>query len=471
MNSSARHTGLVLAALASGFVMASVDATVVNVAAVSIRASFGSTLTGLTWVVDVYVLTFASLLLLAGGLASAFGSRRLYLAGMVVFLVASIGCAIAPSEAMLIAARAVEGIGAALFMPSSLALLVGTFTESGQRAKMLGLWSAMVATAAAIGPSVGGVLVSAFGWRSIFLINVPVVVAGLLLTVRIIPSRPGTGQRVSPVANLLFFVVIASGAYVLIQGRSSGFGARPVMAAAAALVIGSLILVVQQRRAATPIMPWHLFARPSFAIPNIVGFLYSAALYGNLYLLGLFLQNARHVSAFEAGLQLLPMTVCFPLGNIVYTRIHHRASNPAIMTTCLLIAGIATLLLVPAAPSTPYWYIAVTLGAANSGAGLVTASMTAATVQAAGDEHANYAGAVLNTNRQLGVLVGVATIGLILASTNNWYHGLHIAFCVVGGAYLLATIAAFALARGTNAIPQHEVGSCSVPSSLQCYRA
>ncbi len=447
MSSSARRTGLVLAALASGFVLAAVDSTVVNVAAVSIRSSFDSSLTGLTWVVDIYVLTFASLLLLAGSLATAFGSRRVYLAGMIVFLVASIGCAIAPSEASLIASRAVEGVGAALFMPSSLALLVGTFTESDQRAKMLGLWSAMVATAAAIGPSVGGVLVSAFGWRSIFLINVPVVVAGMLLTMRVIPSRPGTGQRVAPIGNLLFFVVVASGAYVLIQGHSSGFGALPVMAAAALLVIGVLVLLVQQPRAGTPVMPWHLFARPTFAASNIVGFLYSAALYGNLYLIGLFLQNARHVSAFEAGLQLLPMTICFPLGNLVYTRIHHRVSNQAIMTTCLLIAGVATLLLIGASPSTPYWYIALTLGTANSGAGLVTASMTAATVQAAGDEHANHAGAVLNTNRQLGILIGVATIGLILGSTSSWYHGLHIALGAVAAAYLFAGVAAFGTAN------------------------
>jgi len=460
VSSSARHTGLVLAALASGFVMASIDATVVNVAAVSIRASFGSTLSELTWVVDVYVLTFASLLLLAGSLATAFGSRRLYLLGMIVFLVASIACAVAPSEAILIGARAVEGVGAALFMPSSLALLVGTFTEAGQRAKMLGLWSAMVATSAALGPTVGGLLVSAFGWRSIFLINVPVVVAGLLLTVRVIPSTPGTGQRVSPVGNLLFFVVVASGAYVLIQGRSSGFGAWSVIAAVTFLVIGGLILLVQQSRTSVPVMPWSLFARAAFAVPNIVGFLYSGTLYGNLYLMGLFLQNARHVSAFEAGLQLLPMTVCFPLGNLVYTRIHHRVSNPAIMTTCLMIAGIATLLLLPATPGTPYWYIAVTLGVANSGAGLVTASMTAATVQAAGDEHANHAGAVLNTNRQLGILVGVATIGLILGSTTNWYQGLHIALGIVAAAYLLASATALTLARAT---PHDHGGTTTAP--------
>ncbi len=221
------------------------------------------------------------------------------------------------------------------------------------------------------------------------------------------------------------------------------------MAASALLVIGGLILVVQQPHAHAPVMPWNLFTRPAFAVSNIVGFLYSGALYGNLYLMGLFLQNARHVSAFEAGLRLLPMTVCFPLGNIVYVRIHHRVSNAAIMTTCLLIAGIATLLLVQAEPSTPYWYTAVTLGAANSGAGLVTASMTAATVHAAGDEHANHAGAVLNTNRQLGILVGVATVGLILGSTSSWYHGLHIALGVIAAAYLLASVAAFTVTRPT----------------------
>ena len=127
--------------------------------------------------------------------------------------------------------------------------------------------------------------------------------------------------------------------------------------------------------------------------------------------MGLFFQNARHVSPMEAGLQLLPMTMCFPLGNILYTRIHHRISNAAIMSVCLSVAGVATLLLIGVDRETPYWLLALVLGIANSGAGLVTASMTAATVAAAGDRHANHAGAILNANRQLGVLVGVCDRG------------------------------------------------------------
>ncbi|YAL82252.1 MFS transporter [Dermacoccaceae bacterium W4C1] len=255
-SATGRSSALVLAALASGFVMASVDSTVVNVAAVDIGRDLDSSLAGITWVVDVYVLTFASLLLLGGALAASHGSRRLYLGGMVVFLVASVGCAVAPTEPVLIAARAVEGVGAALFMPSSLALLVGMFTEPRQRARMLGLWSAMVATAAALGPSIGGYLVSAFGWRSIFLINIPVVIAGIALTLRVIPATGGTGRKVSITGNTLFLVAVAAGAFILIQGHSSGFGAPLILIAAALFVVATALLVARETRASEQVMPW-----------------------------------------------------------------------------------------------------------------------------------------------------------------------------------------------------------------------
>ncbi|YAL84687.1 MFS transporter [Dermacoccaceae bacterium W4C1] len=199
-----------------------------------------------------------------------------------------------------------------------------------------------------------------------------------------------------------------------------------------------------------------LFARRAFSGVNAVGFLYSGALYGCLYLMGLFFQNARNLSPVEAGLQLLPMTVCFPLGNLLYTQIHDRVSNATIMGGCLGLAGVATLLLLPVGPGTPYWYLAVLLGLANSGAGLVTASMTAATVEAAGDENANHAGAVLNTNRQLGILVGVAVIGLILQGTSDWYRGLHLALGLVAGVYLLAGLTAILTTRPVARLGMHE---------------
>lgn len=445
MVTTPRHPALILAALASGFVMASIDSTVVNVATVSIGQSFDASLEVLTWVVDGYVLTFASLLLMGGSLATALGSRRLYLTGMGVFLAASLGCAIAPDAVLLIVARAVQGAGAAMFMPSSLSLLVSQFTRPRQRARMLGLWSAMVAMSAAIGPTLGGILVSSFGWRSIFLINLPVVIVGTVLTRWVIPDDRGTRQRISVLGHLNLLVVVASAAFVLIQGHSSGFATPLILIVAGILILGTIFLILGQRGSRHPVMPWELFRNRGFATPNLVGFLYSAALYGGLYLMGLFFQNARHASPLEAGLQLLPMTVCFPLGNILYTRIHHRVSNAVIMAVCLLLAGAATLLLVGVEANTPYWYLAISLGIANSGAGLVTASMTAATVAAADDRHANYAGAILNTNRQVGVLIGVAVTGLVLQATSNWYAGLHLSVAIVAATYLIAGLAALTL--------------------------
>lgn len=427
--------------------MASIDSTVVNVTTVSIGESFGSTTAMLTWIVDAYVLTYASLLLLGGSLATSFGSRRLYMLGMGVFLAASLGCAVAPSPVFLIGARAVQGIGAAMFMPSSLSLLIAQFTEPSRRARMLGLWSAMVATAAAIGPSLGGVLIGSFGWRSIFLINIPVVVVGMALTLRVVPRVSGTRQRVSPVGHLTMLGGVGAAAFLLIQGHSSGFRSPVSVIVAAVVVISGGMLLVQQRRTVNPVVPWDLFRGRVFSTVNAVGFLYSGALYGCLYAMGLFFQNARHVSPMEAGLQLLPMTMCFPLGNILYTRIQHRISNAAIMSVCLSVAGVATLLLIGVDRETPYWLLALVLGIANSGAGLVTASMTAATVAAAGDRHANHAGAILNANRQLGVLVGVAIVGLIVEYNASWDSGLPVVAAVIASAYIAAGFAASTLIR------------------------
>jgi MFS transporter, DHA2 family, methylenomycin A resistance protein len=428
--------------------MASLDGTVVNVATVAIRASFGSSEADLTWNVDSYVLAFASLLMLGGNLAASFGSRKIYLIGMLAFVAASIGCALAPTQLFLIITRAFEGASAALFMPSSLALLVETFPDQAQRARMVGLWSAMVASAAALGPTVGGLLVSVFGWRSIFLINVPIVIVGVVLTARVVPAVRGNRRRVSFTSNALFLLTISAAAYALIQVRSS-VSVGPVIAAIAVSLVAGIGLILQQVHTRAPVMPWRLFTRAPFALSNTIGFLYSAALFGSLYLMSLFFQGARHLDAFAAGVQLLPMTICFPLGNILYTRLHRRLGDATIMAIFLSLAGLATLLLEVTKPSTPYWYLAVVLGVANSGAGLVTASLTTATLRAAGDENANHAGAVLNTNRQLGVLVGVAIVGIILEDAGKLYGGTHAALAFVAAAYLSAGLAAL-VTRGVS---------------------
>lgn len=437
--------GVKLTALAAGFVMAALDVTVVNVAGAAIQQSLGASLTELTWIVDGYVLVFGSLLMLAGGLANRVGAKTVYLWGMAVFFVASLGCALAPGAGSLIAARLVQGAGAALFMPSSLSLLVSSFPEKRQRTRMLGLWSAIVATASGLGPTIGGLLVSAFGWPSIFLVNLPIGIVGMLMTRRYVAESQRRTITLAVPGHVLWIVALAALSFALIEGPKLGWGARWVLAAYAVLVLAAGLLVVRERRAENLVMPWRMFRLPRFTGANLAGFLFNFALYGSMFMLSLFFQHGRGASAVQAGLELLPMTIWFPLGNLVYSRISARFSNGALLTVFLLIAGVASLTMTTVSPSTPYWVLAMVVSIANIGAGIISPGMTAALVDAAGPGHANVAGAVLNANRQLGTLVGVAAVSVVLGSVSDWTRGPAVSFLVIGLAYLAGAIGAWRL--------------------------
>ncbi|MFC8538118.1 MFS transporter [Streptomyces sp. NPDC057249] len=430
-------------ALATGFVMATLDVTVVNVAGATIQEELRTTLTQLTWIVDGYVLTFASLLMLAGGLANRIGAKKIYLWGMGVFFIASLACTLAPNPETLIAARLVQGAGAALFMPSSLSLLVFSFPEKRQRTKMLGLWSAIVATSSGLGPTVGGLMVSAFGWESIFLLNLPIGVIGMYMTYHYIAPAGTHATRLAIPGHVTWILLLAAISFALIEGPQLGWAAGPVIAAYAVAAAAAITLVVRERRATKLVMPWLLFRHSSFAGANIVGFLFNFALFGSTFMLGLYLQHARGASPFEAGLELLPMTIFFPVANIVYSRISARFSNGILLTTFLLLAGVASLTMVTISQGTPYWVVAVAVGVANLGAGIISPGMTAALVDAAGPEHANVAGSVLNANRQISSLVGIAVMGIILNSITDWNHGASLSFLAVGVAYLLGGLGAW----------------------------
>ncbi|WP_431920131.1 MFS transporter [Amycolatopsis tucumanensis] len=436
-------SGLKLAALATGFVMASLDVTVVNVAGTAIQQQLGASLPELTWIVDGYVLVFASLLMLAGGLANRFGARAVYLAGMAVFFAASLACALAPTAGVLIAARLVQGMGAALFMPSSLSLLVFSFPDKRRRTRMLGLWSAIVATSAALGPTLGGLLVSAFSWPSIFLLNLPIGVAGILLTRRCIPAVDGRRVRLGVPGHVLWIAALAALSFALIEGPRLGWLARPVLAAYVVLGLAAAALVARERRAENLVMPWNLFRGAGFTGANLVGFLFNFAVYGGMFMLSLYFQHARDAGPLLAGLELLPMTIWFPLGNLVYSRIAGRIPNGVLLTVFLLVAGIASLAMVGMSTETPYWVLAVAVAVANVGAGIISPGMTAALVEFAGVAHANVAGAVLNANRQIGTLVGVAAMSVVLGAVTDWGRGAGLSFLLLGVAYLAGAAGAW----------------------------
>jgi len=435
----------VITALAAGFVMATLDVTVVNVAGATVQERLHTSLTQLTWIVDGYVLTFASLLMLAGGVAGRVGAKTVYMCGMAVFFVASLACALAPSAPALITARLVQGIGAALFMPSSLSLLVHAFPDKRERTRTLGLWSAIVATSSGVGPAVGGLMVSGFGWRSIFLLNLPIGAAGMLLTRRFVAGTPRHPARLAAGGHLLGIAVLAALSFALIQGPQLGWGAPAVVASYLVAVLGAVALGWRERRAAARVMEWSLFRSAGFSGANLVGFFFNFALFGTTFMLGLYLQHARGASPFQAGLELLPTTIFFPIANLVYARISSRWSNGILLTAFLVLAAVASASMTTISASTPYWVLALAVGIANIGAGVISPGMTAALVDAAGPQHAHVSGSILNANRQIGSLVGIAAMGVVLNATRDWNHGAAVCFALLAAAYLGAALSAWRL--------------------------
>lgn len=438
-------SGLVITALATGFVMATLDVTVVNVAGATIQERLHASLTQLTWIVDGYVLIFASLLMLGGGLANRLGAKRVYLYGMALFFVASLCCALSPNPGVLIGARLLQGAGAALFMPSSLSLLVFSFPEKRRRTRMLGLWSAIVATSSGLGPSIGGLMVGAFGWRSIFLLNLPIGAVGMLMTRRFIKPVAGREMKLAVPGHLLWILVLAALSYALIQGPQLGWASPSLLTAYAVAVVAAGALTARERRAANPVMPWSLFRTSGFSGANAVGFLFNFALFGSSFMLSLYLQHARGASPTRAGLELLPTTIFFPIANVVYSRISARYSNGVLLTAFLVLAAVAVSSMVTVSPTTPYWVLALAVGVANLGAGVISPAMTAAMVDSAGPAHANVAGSVLNTNRQIGSLIGIAAMSVVIGSAAGWSQAARICFALIAAAYLGGAVAAWTL--------------------------
>ena len=448
---AARAGLLPLVALAIGFVMAMLDVTVVNVGLSSIRQSLSTPLTMLVWIVDGYTLTFAAMLLVGGALADRYGAKNMYLLGLLVFVAASLLCGAAPNGPMLVGARLLQGLGAAFFMPSSLSLLSHIYEDDRVRARMLGIWAATVSSAAVLGPLVGGVLIHTFGWRSVFLINVPVGLLGLAMANKLIPAVQKHERALTILSHVLGVAVLATLSFVLIQGPVYGWTSRPIVAAALATVLAAFLLIRRERRGAVPLLPRELFATPQFAAANGVGFLINFGVYGQLFFVSLFLQGARGADALQTGLQLLPMMAVFFVGNLLSGRITAQRGPRFPMLLGLAIGMLFSGLLTALTPDTPYWLFALIAALANFGASIAVPAMTTAVMQVAGRQHGNSAAAALNANRQIGALVGVAVMGAILHTFAGWNMRTPLAF---GFTCMMYAVALLLVARYIAAAPR-----------------
>lgn len=434
------HWPLITVAL--GFVMAMLDVTVVNVALDHIQRDLAVPLSGLLWVVDGYTLTFASLLLTGGALANRFGARAIYMTGLAVFVTASLLCAASPNGDVLIAARLLQGVGAALFMPSSLSLLSQAYPDDKARIAALGLWSAIVSVAAASGPVVGGVIVSTLGWRGIFWLNVPIGLLGLIMARRHLTPSPRHQQAMNPVGHALGMLALGALSFALIEGSNLGWSSPGILSAFALAVIAFAAFIVRERRDSTPILPRALFKDAGFNAANGFGFLVNLGAFGQVFLISLYLEQARGNDAWHTGLNLLPLMAMFTIGNLLSARISARWGTRPPMLYGLIIATVLSLIIVVRGMDIPYTLFVLVVMTANLGIGVAIPAMTTTIMQLAGQHHANIAAASLNANRQIGTLIGVAAMGMILHALPQWHDALPAGFGVITLAYMGAALLA-----------------------------
>ncbi|WP_225032607.1 MFS transporter [Paraburkholderia sp. XV] len=443
---SERGGAMTLVAVAAGFVMAMLDVTIVNVALKPMQISLSMSFTALVWVVDAYTLSFAALLLLGGAFANRIGAKAVYQSGLATFVVASLLCGFAITPAMLLCARLLQGVGAALFMPSSLSLLTEAFPAGARRRKMIGIWGALVSTAMALGPLCGGVLIARFGWRCIFWVNLPIGIVGLWLTGRYVAPSPRLLAPLNLPGHCCGAIALASLSYALIEAPASGWEAPAIFGSAMAAVVAALAFVLLERNGQHRIFPHALIESPAFMGGTTIGLLINFAVIGALFLLSLYLQHQRGLLPLEVGLQLSPLMLLFAIGNLLSARVSHMFGARHGLLGGVVLAALASLALVLIG-AMPYWMIVCCVGLANLGAGEAIPAMNLAVMQSAGSSHSNTAAATLNASRQIGSLLGVAAVSIVLQAAGSLVMGYAVSFGVIAAAFFGAAAVAVSAFR------------------------
>jgi len=392
-------------------------------------------------------------LLSAGVLGDRYGSKHAYQRGFLLFAVASAACGLAPGPSPLVVARAVQGAGAALLVPNSLALLNhATAHDSGLRARAVGQWTAAGAISIAAGPVVGSLLLAAFGWRSIFMVNLPLCAIGMWLTARYVPHAPKNRQpRGLDLAGQLLSIVALTGLTgAVIEWRPLGLSHPAVFGGLLVALAGGAAFVWAESRARDPMLPLRFFRAPNFSAAVVFGVLCNLSYYGVIFVLSLYLQQVRGYSAIRAGLAYLPLTGGFFVSNLVSGRMVARFGSRLPMVLGASIGSVGYLLLVRLDATSAYWEMLPGFLLIPAGMGLAVPAMTTATLASVDRHWSGTASAVLNAARQAGAAMGVAMFGaLVSGGTERIASGLGYAALISALMLLLAA----ALARAAIAPP------------------
>ncbi|MBI3527493.1 MAG: MFS transporter [Betaproteobacteria bacterium] len=467
-----RKRWLALYVLCLGVLMIVLDTTIVNVALPSIREDLGFSETSLVWVVNAYMLTFGGFLLLGGRLGDLFGHRRLFLFGITLFTLASLACGLSNSQALLIAARAVQGLGGAVVSAVALSLIMNLFTEPSGRAKAMGIYGFVCAGGGSIGVLLGGVLTSAFNWHWIFLVNLPIGVAVYALCLVLLPDARGqtaTGRLdVAGAATVTSSLMLA--VYAIVNGNEAGWTSAPTLGllAAAAVLLATFLGI--ESRAREPLMPLGLFRLRNVATANVVGVLWAAAMFAWFFISALYLQLVLGYSALQVGLAFLPANLImatFSLG--LSAKIVMRFGIRPPLAVGLLLAAVG-LLLFARAPVDGLFVVDVLPGMLllGLGAGIAFNPVLLAAMSDVSPNESGLASGVVNTSFMMGGALGLAILASLAgARANNLLSsgagslaalngGYHVAFLIGAVFAAAAALLSAVLLRAGRQVPAYE---------------
>jgi len=416
----ARQRWMALLVLCLGVLMIVLDTTIVNVALPSIRADLGFTETSLVWVVNAYMLTFGGFLLLGGRLGDLYGQRRLFLAGIALFTVASLACGLANTQGLLVAARAVQGLGGAVVSAVALSLIMNLFSEPGERAKAMGVYGFVCASGGSIGVLLGGLLTGTLGWHWIFLVNLPIGVAVHLLCVALIKddrAAAGSGRLdVAGAATITTSLMLA--VYAVVDGNVAGWASVQTLALLGAAAVLFAVFITIEARVAAPLMPLGLFRLRNVAVANVAGVLWAAAMFAWFFISALYMQRVLGYTPLQVGLGFLPANIVMALLSLGFSaKIVMRFGTRLPLAFGLLLAAVG-LALFARAPVNGVFAIDVLPGMLllGLGAGVALNPLLLAAMSDVSERDSGLASGVVNTAFMMGGALGLAVLASLAAA-------------------------------------------------------
>ena len=413
----AQRSTLILLTMSLGVLVAQIDTSVVNLAVKQIGAKLGAGVTALQWVVDAYNLVYASLLLTAGTLADLYGRRRIFALGIALFTLGSLVCGLAPNAVLLVAGRAVAGLGAALEVPTSLAILTVAYPDTRERTQALGLWASCNGLAFIIGPTVGGALVDGVGWRSIFLLIIPLCAVTLALTCTSVPeSKDPKDRKLDLPGQALSIAALGGLSLAVIEGPRWGWDSIGSIVAFATSAIAAVLFLRRQAGAAGALVPLSMLRNRIFATCLGVAACMTFGMYAMLFLTPLYLQSGRGDTAILAGVELLPMSVAFVVVSQLSGKIANAFGPRLPMTTGMTMMGAGLFLLALLPFNDSVLLVGTALLVIGCGLGLNTGPVNAVAVANVAAARSGTASGLVNSARMIGATLGVAVLGAVFAT-------------------------------------------------------